>query len=454
MKIVVAGAGAGKTTKMADMVMERYQKIGSNKNIYVITYTNNAKRAITEKIKEINGNVPSRIFIETIHSFLLNELIYPFHHLLYGEIYNSSSQMKLPDKPAFKNFRIKELKENGIIHVDKVTETSKWIVLGKSNDIKKIQLERQKVLNFLMNYMDSIFIDEAQDMDDSLSKVIVELSSLGVFFQLVGDPKQDLRGYGVFKKMIERFPKKVIFEDINYRSPPRHLELSNLYVAESQIQQADSTVEGEINYIFQKDINVKEFLDLYEFDRVYIRAKNKLFSTNRSQKNLLKENLLYELERIYKTKSENREKVKLWSFQVKKVILDNLDFKKNYQMLNMIANVIKRRLSPQEYARLNECFDKIREQNELEDNILVKSIDRVKGLEGNNCLFILTTDLASYLFKENQEDNKMKNYLYVALTRSKNTLVILATAEVEEKYGRQGLIKRFNSINLEQLQTE
>ena len=454
MKIIVAGAGAGKTTKMADMVMERYQKIDTHKNIYVITYTNSAKEAIKEKIEKTYGNIPSKVFIETIHSFLLNELIYPFHHLLYEEIYISASQIKLPDNPAFKNVRIKELKESGIIHVDKVTETSKWIVCGKSNDRKKIKLERKKVKDFLLNYMDSIFIDEAQDMDANLSTVIIELTSLGVHFQIVGDPKQDLRGYGVFNKMIEQFPKKVIYEDINYRSPATHLELSNLYVEKNQIQQANSTVDGTIKYIFQNDINIKEFLELNKFDHVYIRTKNKLFSTNKSQKILLKENLLYELEKIFKTKSEQREKVKLWSFQAKKVILNKLDSKSNYQILDRISKVIKRRLSPQEYARLNECFDKIREQNKVKDNILVKSIDRVKGLEGDNCLFILTTDLAPYLFKEKQDANKMNNYLYVALTRSKNTLIILATKELEEKYGRQELIQRFKSLNLEHLQTQ
>src|SRR5699024_191332 len=454
MKIVVAGDGAGKTTKMADIFRERHKKIDSHKNIYVITYTNSAKESIKDKLIEINGNIPQRVFVETIHSFLLNELIYPFHHLLYEEIYTSASQMKLPDKPAFKNIRFKELREAGIIHVDKVTEASKWIVSGKSNDRKKIKLERQKVLSFMKNYMDSIFIDEAQDMDDNLKTVIEKLSSLGVFFQLVGDPKQDLRGYGVFAEMIEKYPEKVTYKEINYRSPQKHLDLSNLYVAENQTQRADSSVDGELSYVFQKDIDTREYLDLNEFDYIYIRAKNKVFSTNKLQENILKENLLYELERIFKTKSDNREKVKLWSFQVKKVMIDNLDSRSNHQMLIMLEKIVKRKLSPQERARLHECFDKMKEQGELGDNILVSSIDRVKGLEGDNCLFILTTDLAPYFFKENQEDNKMKNYLYVALTRSKNKLVILTTTEVEEKYGRQDLVKRFKAMNITHLKSE
>lgn len=454
MKIVVAGAGAGKTTKMAEVVMERFRNIDSNKNIYVITYTNTAKESIRKKLIDINGEIPRRVFVETIHSFLLNELIFPFHHLLYDEIYTSASQIKLPDKPAFKNSKIKELKESGIIHVEKVTETSKWIVFGKSNDRKKVKLERQKVLNFMMNYMDSIFIDESQDMDESLSTVIIELSSLGVNFQLVGDPKQDLRGYGVFKKMLERYPEKVIYEEINYRCPQIHLDLSNAYVSENEVQNANSAVEGEIGYTFQDDIDIKEFLTSNEFDHIYIRAKNKTFSTNKARENVLKENLLYELEKIFNTRSDNREMVKLWSYQLKIVVIDKLDTKSDHQILNMLAKVVKRRLSKQEYARISECLSNMRIRNVHEDSVLVKSIDRVKGLEGNNCLFILTPDLAPYLFNENQTDNKMKNYLYVALTRSKNKLIILATTELEKKYGRQDLIKQFASININSFESK
>lgn len=59
-----------------------------------------------------------------------------------------------------------------------------------------------------------------------------------------------------------------------------------------------------------------------------------------------------------------------------------------------------------------------------EDKIFVKSIDYIKGMEGEKCLFILTNDLAAHLFNNNTETNKTKNKLYVALTRSLNELSI------------------------------
>ena len=48
----------------------------------------------------------------------------------------------------------------------------------------------------------------------------------------------------------------------------------------------------------------------------------------------------------------------------------------------------------------------------------------------------MTTDLAAYLFRQKVEENKIKNKLYVALTRSMNKLTFLMTKTVEDKYGK------------------
>ena len=72
---------------------------------------------------ELYGAIPKQLLIETSHVFLLREIIFPFHHLLYEEQYTTASQIKLPDNYSFKALKIRELKEDKIIHVEKVTET-------------------------------------------------------------------------------------------------------------------------------------------------------------------------------------------------------------------------------------------------------------------------------------------------------------------------------------------
>lgn len=52
-------------------------------------------------------------------------------------------------------------------------------------------------------------------------------------------------------------------------------------------------------------------------------------------------------------------------------------------------------------------------------------------------MFILTNDLAAYLFDDNTEMNKTKNKLYVALTRSLNELSMYILKEVENKYTKK-----------------
>ena len=61
-------------------------------------------------------------------------------------------------------------------------------------------------------------------------------------------------------------------------------------------------------------------------------------------------------------------------------------------------------------------------------------------------MFILSPDLAPYLFREKTEDNKISHLLYVALTRSLNHLTILVMKEVEEMYTKERILCFFRSV--------
>lgn len=90
------------------------------------------------------------------------------------------------------------------------------------------------------------------------------------------------------------------------------------------------------------------------------------------------------------------------------------------------------------------------ERNENEKEVVyVNSIDSIKGQEGNNCLLILTTDLAAYLLGTKTEETIFKNRLYVGLTRSLEKLTIYITPEVEKKYGKEKVKAFFNDFGCE-----
>ncbi|MFP3471693.1 hypothetical protein R0J90_16745, partial [Micrococcus sp. SIMBA_144] len=88
-----------------------------------------------------------RLFIETIHSFLLQEVIFPFNHLIYDGKYKTASQISLPNNPQFRAAKINELRSNQIIHVEEVTRAAKWILCKKSKDNKRIREKREKILS-------------------------------------------------------------------------------------------------------------------------------------------------------------------------------------------------------------------------------------------------------------------------------------------------------------------
>lgn len=445
MKIVVAGAGAGKTTSMAQVVLDRLEEVTDGKLIYVITYTNAARDRIREKIIGLNGTIPKQLFIETSHVFLLREFIFPFHHLLYEQQFTKVSQIKLSDNTGYKALKIKELTKNKIVHVEKVTETAKWIVCRKTRDKKATKEKREKILAIVSRYLDSIFIDEAQDMDKHLAEIIGVLNGKDIKMFLIGDPKQDLRGRNVFKEIISTYKQQVEYIPENHRSPITHVKLANTYISKEEMQSPQKTEVGKLSYVFECDVDIDDFINDTNWDYAFIYKKNERFITHANDQNIALRNLSYELRSIVKKSIVNETEVDKFVYFLKKEILKDLDKVKNYVIFTRLEKCLSTQLTPQDRGKLSESLNLNREAP-IEEGILVNSIDSIKGLEGERCLFILTTELVSYLLFEKTEQNKMLNYLYVALTRSKSELTFLITKEVEEKY-----TKEFVSVALQNL---
>ena len=102
------------------------------------------------------------------------------------------------------------------------------------------------------------------------------------------------------------------------------------------------------------------------------------------------------------------------------------------------------RLTGQRYAQMASAIKAT--DTATSDIPVVSSIEIIKGREAERCLFILSTDLAPYLFREKTEDNKTSHLLYVALTRSLDHLTILVMKEVEETYTREKIVGFFQSV--------
>ncbi|QMV44006.1 UvrD-helicase domain-containing protein [Cohnella cholangitidis] len=434
MKIVVAGAGAGKTTSMAKVVMDRLKEVVDGKMIYVVTYTNAARDRIRDLINKEYGSIPKNLHVETSHAFLLREVIFPFHHLVFVKHFKRVSHISLPDNPMYRAKKIRELENRNIIHVEKVTEIAKWVLSRKSNDNKLVRERRVKILSIISRYLDSVYVDEAQDMDDHFVDVINSLNNQGIITHLIGDPKQDLRGRNSFRQLVHAHGKDVEFLQMNYRCPTSHVTLSNIFVPKLEEQKPHRNANGELGYLFESDITPSELINKNDWNLVYILKKNERYLTHSEDRFISDRNLLYELEQIIGNSKVTDDMADRVLYVLTKKIFSFVSTKNNFEIFDIIENDLNFTLSRQDKGKLRGPLEEIRNSSARADGIIVRSIDSVKGLEGSKCLLILTTDLAAYLFGEKTEYTKTMNYLYVALTRAQQILVFLITKEVENKY--------------------
>ena len=443
MQINIAGAGAGKTTAMAARIVELREKTNNNKNIFCITFTNNAVSCIEQKLQEHYGVIPNNIIISTIHSFLYRELIKPYYYLLFGKQYGRISIAPLPQNPVYRNAKIKRLENRDILHQTVIPERAKWVAVKKSDDRKAVKDKRDIIKSVFKEYCGGICIDEAQDIDSDMQLIIETLHETSIPLMLMGDPKQDLKGHKCLKNLIEKYKESVVYIGVCHRCPQKHLVLSNSIVNSHEQQHSDKE-GGYITIWFENDKSCSELINEEEFDLCYISQKHGKYETHNIEtaKGILfalSEEIEGEMRRIHPDKTELV--LLRASYYYAELLLEN--YAATHNKATAMSETFKyETLSKKAYGVIINILSDNSDASDKE-KIIVNSIDSIKGQEGRNCLFILRTDLAAYLFGEKTEDTITKSRLYVALTRSLDRLTIFITKEVELKYKKDSIIDFF-----------
>lgn len=442
MKVNVAGAGAGKTTKMADLITEFC--IPEGKLVFCIAFTNAAAANIENKVAEKLGMVPNNIKISTIHSFLYQELIAPFYYFLYGKQFEQLSVIELPNDQKYKRAKLSELENGNVLHYTMIPEKAKWVAYQKSGDVKAIKELRKKLLNHFAGYCAAIFVDEAQDISKDIKHILEALNQAGIDIVLYGDPKQDVKGLGCFKEIIDNSTDVRYIPDC-FRCPQIHLNLSNTLAADTQQQVAsEHNLAGSLDVVYESDIeDFKQFIVDGNYGLQYISMKRDRFETHEKQaKNKRFDTLYHEVYRAMMDKWDgvkSEMEIRRVAFYVTEQMLEAFDNGGN--AAGIISEWVKANafntLPRQKYAQMVTTFQS--ESVVANDIPVVPSIESIKGLEAERCLFILTTDLAPYLFRKKTEDNKTSHLLYVALTRSLDCLTIFISKEVESLYTRSSI---------------
>ena len=143
-EIQIAGAGAGKTYSLAQRIVEKIKSGIVEGKVYALTFTNTAKDKIHQEVMKQNGSVPENVIIETVHSFFLNEIIFPFSSYTIGEVYSKASIQYLGSNIKYKQKKIKDLKDNKIIHAEKVYSITKKII-DKEVSVHTSKKKKKKV---------------------------------------------------------------------------------------------------------------------------------------------------------------------------------------------------------------------------------------------------------------------------------------------------------------------
>lgn len=221
-----------------------------------------------------------------------------------------------------------------------------------------------------------------------------------------------------------------------HRCPQLHLELSNRLVDKNEKQKSEKD-SGQLSVYYESEIDCHTLIERQKYDLMYISQKQGVYETHDYKKNNIRENLAEELEPLlfenHPTKDAQTVK-KVAYYYAGKMIEKYRSTREKKDAMTLLSNWEK--IDSRRYGIIINLFED-ESPIKQEDKIFVKSIDYIKGMEGEKCLFILTNDLAAHLFNNNTETNKTKNKLYVALTRSLNELSIYILKEVEDKYTKK-----------------
>ncbi len=452
-KIQIAGAGAGKTHSMAEYILE-YDKLNSeNKDIIAITYTNTAKENIYKKVYEKEFKVPERLKIYTIHSFLLEYIIYPYSKYVLGKSYKKAVSIPLPSNFIFKNKRISDLEKKEIIHNDAVFSKAKQIIISSKSESKLIKSKKEIVLNHILSSISAIFIDESQDLDDAVLRIIEKLSDNKIFVYMVGDPKQALKYPGKFEEFKKNIKEKQLYNfecldnnNITRRLPKSHVNISNLICSDDQKQTTLNENEGKIYYIYSDDTNFNKIYNSFQNEKsiCYIKSKTTKFNTQHNRKldsDILKEIIINK--NIYDDEDA-------FLYEKEKELYKLIDEKNSVELgLKSFLGKYNLRLKKDVYAKI---ISSLEDSNSMEYNVY--SIDKVKGLERKNCMFIINESLLNYLFGNKTERNKEMNYLYVALTRSTDILLLVIDVSTLKNLKQEQIDIIMKSLNIEKYSLE
>lgn len=291
--LTTAGPGAGKTTRMVDIIEECIPDLEPNRYIAVITYTNEATKEIQHQLKN-RIELPNNLFIGTIHSFLIKFIFEPYAHILgisildkcYIDKIELNSGLKewilkknennsAASKGFKKNIEIKQAEkalESGFVTYDKIVEKSHNLIL---ND---------KICSIVANRLQYIFIDEYQDSKIYQHEILMKILQEGkTSIYAIGDPMQSIFHFSYKTSQLKKEPIPNSYNQLpiialnnlcdeiegysclevkeNYRSRPNIVHFINNFNV--QFKQIPVREDNEVPVVFINETDIEKIVEKF-----------------------------------------------------------------------------------------------------------------------------------------------------------------------------------------------
>lgn len=195
-KIYISAAGSGKTTYILNQAINQLnQGLLDGKRILIVTFTNNNQNNIRERILNKFGYIPKNIEVTGWYSFLLDYWIKPFKGSVIEQLYERHVGFLFVEGIS----GIKTLKNGKHIYTYH-NDIEKFLDKKQNNFFsdklaefayKCWEKNKEELLERLSNIVDTLFIDEAQDLvawDFELMKILFKNSIIKCV--ICGDPRQ------------------------------------------------------------------------------------------------------------------------------------------------------------------------------------------------------------------------------------------------------------------------
>jgi DNA helicase-2/ATP-dependent DNA helicase PcrA len=463
-KLVIAGAGSGKTTNMVDEIVSYIPQLKPYKFLIAITYTNAATNSIKEKLSK-KVKIPPNVFIGTTYAFFNKFLVLPYGTLLpkitidkknnntredfisvdnfffeldekkLSEIlkakYSDWAKKEPQKKQMYENAFINNLVKSGKIPFDKIASISATLI----KDHKVIR-------EALGNRLQFLFIDEFQDASNQQFEVFDQIrKSKKTIIYKVGDAEQFISNFSARFKDFSKIPivlhqnkYEVLKEKTNNRCSSQITKFINNFNTQLQQNARFSTIEKDgVFYITKSDLN--EIVTIFndktiiwenetDFKRFYLAYENKTFDTVYEQMNLLKisnENtkanhiLSDVLQIITKIEDCNHkqicEKYNLNVIQLRILAIKmwKASFKNSNEFKTFLTNELHLNIN-NNLLNIDKCYEDLK--NLKQKKILAKSTDfttsihKSKGLEANCVLVVAKNNHELSLWLETDHSNR------------------------------------------------